>query len=83
MVNGKMETCKDGVMAPRESHGLLSGVMAAIGSAWTSRRARKAGTRKVQLVSWARQADTDSWFLLQLEQSKNRALYYYTRNQTR
>ena len=39
--------------------------------------------RSIQLVSWAGRADTDSWFQLQLEQSKNRALIYYTKNQVR
>ncbi|OLC63367.1 hypothetical protein AUH73_02440 [archaeon 13_1_40CM_4_53_4] len=28
-------------------------------------------------------ANTDSWFKLQIEQSKSRGLYYYTRNQPR
>ncbi len=67
---------------PHESHRLLSGLVAAIGSAWSS-KAKKARTRRVRLVSWAGRADTDSWFLLQLEESKNRALYYNARNQVR
>ncbi|TMI50710.1 hypothetical protein E6H15_05470 [Candidatus Bathyarchaeota archaeon] len=78
-----MQATKSGVEIARESHRLFGGIVAAIGSVWTSRRAKKPEARKVRLVSWASRANTDSWFKLQIEQSKSRGLYYYTRNQAR
>jgi len=78
-----MQTTKSGVGIARESHSLFGGIVAAIGSVWTSRRAKKLEARKVRLVSWASRANTDSWIKLQIEQSKSRGLYYYARNQIR
>ena len=66
----------------RGSRGIFSGLIAAIGSAWTSRKTRTVEP-KVRLVAWAVRANTDSWFLLQLEQQRNSALYYYARSQIR
>ncbi len=48
-----------------------------------ARRERRPRPRSVRLVTWAGRANTDSWFQAQLEQSKNRALIYYTKNQVR
>lgn len=48
-----------------------------------ARRERRPKSQRTQLVSWAGRANTDSWFQLQLEQSRNRALIYYTKNQLR
>jgi hypothetical protein len=61
----------------------FSGLIGSVGSVRVAGRERKAKPRSIQLVSWAGRADTDGWFLAQLEQSKNRALIYYTRNQIR
>ena len=66
-----------------ESRNLFKGLIAAIGSAWTSRKSRRTRAHEVRFVSWAGRADTDNWFRLQLEQGKDRVLYYYVRNQVR
>jgi hypothetical protein len=78
-----MESCKDVVATTHRSRGILTALVAAIGSAWTLGRDRKTKARAVRYVSWAGRAQTDSWFQFQLEQSKSRALYYYSRNETR
>jgi hypothetical protein len=61
----------------------LTGLISAVGAGRVARRERRSKPRSMRLVSWAGRANTDSWFQLQLEQSKNRALIYYTKNQVR
>jgi hypothetical protein len=61
----------------------FSGLMGAIGSVRTEKKEKRTRPRSIQLVSWAGRADTDGWFRAQLEESKNRALIYYTKNQIR
>jgi len=61
----------------------FTGLIGAVGAGRIGRRERGPKLRSIRLVSWAGRANTDSWFQLQLEQSKNRALIYYTKNQVR
>jgi len=61
----------------------FTSLIGAIGVVRIARRERRPKPRSVRLVSWAGRANTDSWFQLQLEQSKNRALIYYIKNQVR
>lgn len=61
----------------------FTGLLSAVGGVRTVRRERRPKPRSIRLVSWAARANTDSWFQLQLEQSKNRALIYYIKNQVR
>jgi hypothetical protein len=77
-----MESCNDRVATTRGSHAILNALAAAIGSAWNLGKDKKK-EQSLRHVSWAGRAQTDSWFVFQLEQSKSRALYYYSRNQTR
>ncbi|OLB70064.1 hypothetical protein AUI06_07245 [archaeon 13_2_20CM_2_52_21] len=62
---------------------MLSSLVGAVGSTRTARNRKKAKSRGIQLVSWAGRANTDAWFLAQLEQSRSRGLIYYAKNQFR
>src|SRR6266699_1176733 len=61
----------------------FSSLSSAIGSVRTTAKEKRVRRRSIQLVSWAGRADTDAWFRAELEQSKHRALIYYTKNQIR
>jgi len=61
----------------------FTGLISSVGGVRMVRRERRPKVPRIRLVSWAGRANTDSWFQLQLEQSKNRALIYYTKNQVR
>jgi hypothetical protein len=61
----------------------FTGLIGAVGAGRVARRDRRPKPRSIRLVNWAGRANTDSWFQLQLEQSKNRALIYYTKKQVR
>jgi len=78
-----MAAREDWARITRGVQDMFSGLIGAIGSVRTARRDRRARPRSIRLVSWAGRANTDAWFLAQLEQSKNRALIYYTKNQIR
>lgn len=62
---------------------MFLGLIGTIRSTRTARSERGAKPRNIQFVSWAGRANTDAWYLSQLEQSRNRALIYYAKNQIR
>jgi hypothetical protein len=78
-----MAAREDWVRITRGVQDSFSNLIRAIGSVRTVRKERREKPRSLRLVSWAGRAETDAWFLAQLEQSKNRTLVYYTKRQVR
>jgi len=79
----KMAAREDWARITRGVAEALSSLSSEIGSVRTMTKEKRVRRRSIQLVSWAGRADTDAWFRAELEQSKNRALIYYTKNQIR
>jgi len=82
-VKKKMEAREDWARITRGIQEAFSGLIGAVGAVRVARKDRRTKPRSIRLISWAGRANTDAWFLMQLEQSKNRALLYYTKNQIR
>jgi len=82
-VKEKMAAREDWARITRGLAEAFSSLIGAIGAVRTATKEKRARPRSIQFVSWAGRADTDAWFRAQLEQSKNRALIYYTKNQIR
>jgi len=78
-----MEEREDWAKITRGVQEAFMGLITAVGGVRMVRRERRPKPQSIHLVSWAGRADTDSWFQIQLEQSRNRALIYYTKNQVR
>src|SRR6266851_10529870 len=78
-----MAAREDWVRITRGIQEAFTGLISAVGRVRMVRGERRPRPRSVRLVTWAGRANTDSWFQAQLEQSKNRAVIYYTKNQVR
>ena len=79
----EMEAREDWARITRGIQEAFSGLIGAVGAVRVARKDRRTKPRSIRLISWAGRANTDAWFLMQLEQSKDRALLYYTKNQIR
>ncbi len=82
-VKEKMEAREDWARITRGIQEAFSGLVGAVGAVRVLRKNRRTKARSIRMISWAGRANTDAWFLMQLEQSKNRGLIYYTKNQIR
>src|SRR5260370_18779584 len=78
-----MAAREDWARITRGIHEAFTGLISAVGGVRMVRIERRPKPRSIQLVSWAGRADTDRWFQIQLEQSKNTCLIYYTKNQVK